>query len=137
MVIERARVVELRTISDPKGDLTPIEGGADVPFDIHRVYYTYHVPEGGTRGGHAHWVCREVIVAVSGSFEVVLDDGSTRSTYRLERPDRGLYVPSMIWRELEAFSVGAVCLVLASDHYDQADYIRDHGGFLEAVRSRR
>jgi len=135
MGIELARVINLRKMSDPKGNLTPIEGGADIPFEIRRVYYTYDIPGGETRGGHAHVQLQQFIIAVSGSFDVVLDDGTRRASFFLNRSYYGLYVPAMVWRELANFSSGSVCLVLASDHYDEADYIRDYDDFRGAVRS--
>jgi len=137
MSIEQARVVNLRRISDPKGNLTPIEGGQDIPFEIRRVYYTYDIPGGETRGGHAHMRLEQFIVAVSGSFDVVLDDGKARASFFLNRSYYGLYVPPMAWRELTNFSSGSVCLVLASDHYDEADYIRDYDEFLGVIGSQR
>ena len=135
MGIELARIINLRKISDPKGNLTPIEAGRDIPFDIRRVYYTYDIPGGETRGGHGHVRLEELIIAASGSFDVVLDDGNGRASFFLNRSYYGLYVPPMVWRELTNFSSGSVCLVLASDHYDEADYIRDYDDFLGAVRS--
>ena len=137
MGIKDARIVNLRKMSDPKGNLTPIEGGQDIPFDIRRVYYTYDIPGGETRGGHAHVHLQQFIIAVSGSFDVVLDDGSGPVSFFLNRSYYGLYVPPMLWRELTNFSSGSVCLVLASDHYDEADYIRDHDDFLGVVRKQR
>ncbi len=134
MGIERARIIEFRRISDPKGNLTPIEGAADVPFDIARVYYLYDVPGGEVRGGHAHRSLEQVIIAASGSFDVVLDDGLKRARFMLNRSYYGLYVPPMVWRELENFSSGSVSLVLASGHYDEADYIRDFHEFRDEVR---
>ncbi len=133
MPVSDARLIELRRISDPKGNLTPIEGGSDVPFEIKRVYYLYDVPGGESRGGHAHRQLEQFIVAANGSFDVVLDDGSQRQSFFLNRSYYGLFVPRMVWRELENFSSGSVCLVLASAHYDEADYLRDHGDFLAAV----
>jgi dTDP-4-dehydrorhamnose 3,5-epimerase-like enzyme len=132
--IERARIVNLRKISDPKGNLTPIEGGQDIPFEIRRVYYTYDIPGGEVRGGHAHRALEEFIIAASGSFEVVLDDGTAQASFFLNRSYYGLYVPPMVWRELKDFSSGSVCLVLASERYDEADYIREYAVFLQAVR---
>ena len=134
MGIEQARIINLRKIADPKGNLTPIEGADDVPFEIRRVYYIYDIPGGETRGGHAHVNLQAFIIAVSGSFDVLLDDGYDRASFFLNRSYYGLYVPPMVWRELANFSSGSVCLVLASDHYDEADYIRDHGDFLGAVQ---
>ena len=134
MGIDQARIVNLRKISDPKGNLTPIEGARDIPFEIRRVYYTYDIPGGESRGGHAHRDLQEFIIAVSGSFDVALDDGRSQASFFLNRSYYGLYVPKMVWRELTNFSSGSVCLVLASSHFDEDDYIRDHSDFTEAAR---
>lgn len=129
----RVRSIDFPIIHEPRGNLSFIEGGIHVPFDIKRVYYLYDVPGGAARGGHAHKDLQQVIIALSGSFDVVLDDGSSRSKVFLNRSYNGLYLPNMIWRELENFSSGAVCMVLASERYDEDDYIRDHGEFLRAA----
>jgi dTDP-4-dehydrorhamnose 3,5-epimerase-like enzyme len=129
----RVRSIDFPIIHEPRGNLSFIEGGIHVPFDIKRVYYLYDVPGGAARGGHAHKDLQQVIIALSGSFDVVLDDGSSRSKVFLNRSYNGLYLPNMIWRELENFSSGAVCMVLASERYDEDDYIRDHGEFLQAA----
>jgi hypothetical protein len=136
MGIEQAKIIDLKRITDPKGNLTPIESGLDIPFEFQRVYYTYDIPGGETRGGHAHRVVEEFIIAASGSFNVELDDGTERKSFFLNRSYYGLYVPSMMWRDLTNFSSGSVTLVLASAHYDEADYIRDHDEFLDAIRGR-
>jgi dTDP-4-dehydrorhamnose 3,5-epimerase-like enzyme len=127
------RLLELRVFRDPRGNLTPIEGGLDIPFEIQRVFYMYDVPGGASRAGHAHRALEQVIVAVSGSFDVVLDDGTTRATTTLNRSYQGLYVPNLVWRELENFSSGAVCLVLASLPFDEQDYFRNYDEFIEHV----
>ena len=127
-------MVDLPKISDPRGNLTFIEGGRHVPFDIRRVYYLYDVPGGAERGGHAHKALHQLIVAMSGSFDVVLDDGSAKKKFTLNRSYVGLYVPLMTWRELENFSSGAVCAVMASHRYDEGDYYRDYDAFLAATR---
>lgn len=127
------RVVALPRITDPRGNLTFIEGGAHVPFDIARVYYLYDVPGGESRGGHAHRDLEQVIIAASGSLEVVVDDGRHTERFFLNRSYYGLYVPRMVWRELEDFSSGSVCLVLASRPYDEADYFRDYAEFRAAA----
>ena len=134
MSIDQCRLIQLPKISDPRGNLTFIEGGRHVPFDIARVYYLYDVPGGAARGGHAHKQLQQLIIAMSGSFDVVLDDGRAKKTFSLNRSYVGLYVPTMIWRELENFSSGAVCAVMASNHYDEADYYRDYDEFLAAAR---
>lgn len=112
--------------SQRKGDISVVENAQTVPFDVKRVYYLYDVPGGESRGGHAHKKLQQLILAVSGSFSVTLDDGSVKRSFQLKRPYQGLYVPSGIWRTLEDFSSGAVCLVLASEKYDEEDYIRDY-----------
>lgn len=123
-------MIELPKISDPRGNLTFIEGGNHIPFDIKRVYYLYDVPGGAERGGHAHKNLHQLIVAMSGSFDVVLDDGLNKKRYHLNRSYQGLYVCSMIWRELDNFSSGSVCMVLASNNYDEDDYYRNYESFL-------
>jgi dTDP-4-dehydrorhamnose 3,5-epimerase-like enzyme len=123
-------VVSLPQIHDPRGDLTFIEGGRHVPFEIRRVYYLYNVPVDAVRGGHAHRDLEQVIFALSGSFRVKVDDGKTQQEYWLRDPRKGLYISRMIWREMDSFSQGAVCMVLASRHYDESDYIRDYQSFL-------
>ncbi|MBO6634175.1 FdtA/QdtA family cupin domain-containing protein [Parvibaculum sp.] len=134
MSIDDCRVIELPKISDPRGNLTFIEGETHVPYDIKRVYYLYDVPGGAERGGHAHKNLHQLMIAMSGSFDVVLDDGKRRRSVHLNRSYLGLYVPTMIWRELNNFSSGAVCMVLASEKYDEADYYRDYDEFCEVVR---
>lgn len=134
MSLERCRIIELPKIADPRGNLTFVEGGHHVPFDISRVYYVYDVPGGSERGGHAHRVLHQFIVAISGSFDVVLDDGTVRQRFHLNRSYYGLYVCPMIWRELDNFSSGSVCLVLASDRYDESDYIRGYDAYHDELR---
>jgi dTDP-4-dehydrorhamnose 3,5-epimerase-like enzyme len=128
--VDDCRLLDLPVVHNPQGNLTFIEGENHIPFDIARVYYLYDVPYGAVRGGHAHRELEQVLVAVSGSFEVVLDDGSQRKELTLNRADRGLFVPRMIWRELHEFSGGAVCVVLASERYEEADYYRKYDEFL-------
>lgn len=130
-IIKDCRIIDLRKIHDSRGNLTPIEGGIDIPFDIKRVYYLYDVPGGESRGGHAHKALHQLIVAVSGSFSVTLDDGKTKKTFILNRPYQGLLVVPGIWRTLDDFSSGAVCMVLASEVYQKEDYIRDYNSFLK------
>ena len=117
--------------SDRKGNISVVENGRDVPFDVKRTYYLYDVPGGESRGGHAHKELRQLIIAASGSFTVTLDDGHVKRTFTLNRPYHGLYVVPGIWRTLDDFSSGAVCLVLASEKYDTSDYIRDYNEFLK------
>lgn len=133
MSIERCKIINLPKIHDPRGNLTSIEGGVHVPFDIRRVYYLYDVPGGSERGGHAHKELQQLIVAMSGSFDILLDDGREKKRYHLNRSYNGLYVCPMIWRELDNFSSGSVCMVLASSHYDESDYFRDYQQFLNAA----
>ncbi|MFN4021478.1 MAG: sugar 3,4-ketoisomerase [Hydrogenophilus thermoluteolus] len=133
MRIDLCRIVELPKISDPRGSLTFIEGGRHVPFEIKRVYYLYDVPGGTERGGHAHKKLHQLLIAMSGSFDVVLDDGCSRKRFHLNRSYYGLYVCPMIWRELDNFSSGAVCMVLASNFYDENDYYRNYEDYLAAL----
>lgn len=132
MFVDRCHMVDLPKISDPRGNLTFVEGGQHVPFEIQRVYYLYDVPGGAERGGHAHKGLQQLIIAMSGSFDVVLDDGRERRRFHLNRSYSGLYVGPMIWRELDNFSSGSVCMVLASNRYDEADYYRDFDQYLSA-----
>jgi dTDP-4-dehydrorhamnose 3,5-epimerase-like enzyme len=132
--IETCRLVQLPKISDPSGNLTFIEGERHIPFEIKRVYYLYDVPEGRTRGRHAHKAVQQFIVAVAGSVTLVLNDSHRRKEFLLNRACCGVYVPRMTWQELKDFSPGSVCLVLASETYDEADYYRDYADFLAAVR---
>jgi hypothetical protein len=136
-VLAGPRILELRKIADERGNLTPIEANVDVPFEIRRVYYLYDVPGGESRAGHAHRTLQQVIIAASGSFDVTLDNGSSTEVYQLNRSYRALYVPPMQWRLLSNFSSGSVCLVLASEHFDESDYYRDHDVFLRAVAAAR
>lgn len=130
--IHDCRIIDLRRISDVRGNLTPIEADDDIPFGIKRVYYLYDVPGGESRGGHAHKALFQLIIAVSGSFAVTLDDGREKKTVVLNRPYQGLLIVPGIWRELDDFSSGSVCLVLASEKYDQEDYIRDYEEFIKS-----
>ena len=128
------KIIYLRKISDPRGNLTPIEGAQDIPFDIKRVYYLYDVPSGQSRGGHAHKELQQLIVATNGSFTMTLDDGTDKKSYTLNRPYQGLLIVPGIWRVLDDFSSGAVLLCLASDHYEEADYIRNYREFKKFKR---
>jgi dTDP-4-dehydrorhamnose 3,5-epimerase-like enzyme len=127
------RIVDLPRVTDPRGNLTFIEGGDHVPFDVKRVYYLYDVPGGATRGGHAHRQLEQFVIAASGSLDVLVDDGVHRERFFLSRSYYGLYIPRMVWRELDNFSSGSVCLVLASEHYDRGDYFYDYGEFEAAA----
>ena len=132
MTLNDCRMIDLPRINDPRGNLTFVEGERHVPFAIERVYYLYDVPGGAERGGHAHKELEQFIVAMSGSFDVVLDDGSGKKRYHLNRSYNGLYLCPMIWRELDNFSSGSVCMVLASRPYDESDYYRNYDEFLAA-----
>lgn len=127
-------IIELPRIMDPRGNLTVAEQQKNIPFEVRRVYWTYDIPAGEHRGGHAHKQCRELVVAVSGSFTVTLTDGQTRSTYLLNRPFQALLIETGVWRTLEDFSSGAVCLVLAEDYFEEEDYIRNYDDFLGYVK---
>jgi oxalate decarboxylase/phosphoglucose isomerase-like protein (cupin superfamily) len=137
MSLDRCHLVTLPRVNDARGNLTFIEGGEHVGFDIARVYYLYDVPGGAERGGHAHRNLEQLFIAMSGSFDVVLDDGNIRQRFQLNRSYVGLYVPSMVWREIDNFSSGSVCMVVASERYDEADYYRDYGDFKKAVGASR
>lgn len=128
-------IIDLPKIFDPRGNLTVAEQRKNVPFDVARVYWVYDVPAGESRGGHAHKQCLEFIIAVSGSFHVTLDNGHERQTFLLNHPYQGLLVETGVWRTLDDFSSGAVCLVLASELYEEEDYIRDYDEFLRMYRS--
>ena len=128
-----ASAIELGSVTDVRGDLTFIEGGRHVPFQIRRVYYLFNVPVDATRGGHAHLALEQVVFALSGSFRIRLDDGRVKTEIILRDPRKGLYLNRLIWREMDLFSQGAVCMVLASMPYDEADYLRSYDEFLKAV----
>jgi dTDP-4-dehydrorhamnose 3,5-epimerase-like enzyme len=137
MALADCRILELPKIHEPRGNLTFVEGGRHVPFEIARVYYLYDVPGGAERGGHAHKDLHQLIIAMSGSFDVVLNDGRDERRIHLNRSYQGLYVCPMIWRELTNFSSGAVCMVLASERYDENDYYRDYAEFLRDAQQGR
>lgn len=129
--VKSCQLLELPTIKDTNGVLSPIHGSVNVPFDINRLFYLYDIPGGESRGAHAHIACHQFLIAGSGSFEVVVDDGTESITYYLSRPSVGLYVPPGIWASENKFSSGAICLVLASHQYDAKDYIREYKYFLD------
>lgn len=137
MSLQDCHLIDLPKINDARGNLTFIEGGHHVPFDVRRVFYLYDVPGGSLRAGHALKSCHQFIVAISGSFDVVLDDGSARQRFHLNRSHYGLYVTPLTWREIDNFSSNSVCLVLASAAYSENDYYRDYESFLSAVREGR
>jgi dTDP-4-dehydrorhamnose 3,5-epimerase-like enzyme len=131
--VSRCQIIDFPKIEDARGNLTFIEGGRHVDFGIKRVYYLYDVPGGAERGGHAHKGLHQLLIAMSGSFDVVVDDGIHRQRFHLNRSYYGLYIPPMIWREIDNFSSGSVCMVLASEYYDEADYYRDRAEFKAAA----
>lgn len=127
--------INLPLIHDRRGDLTFIEGENHVPFKIARVYYLYNVPVDSERGGHAHRQLEQVVFALSGSFRLKIDDGTKKSEYWLRNPRKGLYLSNLVWREMDAFSQGAVCMVVASQRYDEADYIRNYADFQTSIEN--
>ena len=135
MGISDCRLIILPKVTDQRGNLTFIENNKQIPFEIKRIYYLYDVPGYACRGGHGHKELQQLIIAISGSFDVILDDGFHRHIYHLDRPDYALYVCQLMWREVYNFSFGAVCLVLASAVYDESDYYRDYDVFLKVARS--
>lgn len=130
---KNVRIISLPRIHDQRGDLTFIEGSNHIPFDIKRVYYLYNVPVDSERGGHAHKKLEQVVFALSGSFRVRVDNGCTKLDYWLRDPRQGLYISQLIWREIDSFSQGAVCMVLASLRYDESDYYRKYDDFIRRV----
>lgn len=134
MSLDDCRLIEFPKIADPRGNLTFIESDRDIPCSIRRVFYLYDVPGGAVRAGHALKTCHQLIVAASGSFDVVLDDGRRKARFQLNRSYFGLYVPPLIWREISNFSSGSVCMVLASEYYSEADYHREYDEFLRALQ---
>ena len=134
MHLSQCKIINIPKIESGKGNLTFIEANSHIPFDIKRVYYLYDVPGGTTRGAHAHKNLQQFIIAANGSFDVVLDDGYNKKRFHLNRSYYGLYLPPMLWRELDNFSSGSVCLVLASENYSSSDYIRDYEEFLHVAK---
>ncbi len=137
MNLSKCKIIDLPKVTDARGNLTFIEESKHIPFAIKRVYYLYDVPGGESRGGHAHKQLQQFIIAASGSFDVIVDDGFKKKRFSLNRSYYGLYLPTMIWRELENFSSGSVCLVLASDLYNREDYIYDYEIFKKMARTAR
>ena len=137
MGLDRCTLIDFPRIEDVRGNLTFIEGSRHVPFDIKRVYYLYDVPGGATRAAHAHKTLHQLLIAMSGSFDVTLDDGRDRRRFHLNRSYFGLYIPPMIWRDIDNFSSGSVCMALASEFFSEDDYYRDYGDFVGAAKALR
>ena len=129
MKVYDCSLIEMPRIEDETGNITPIQGTENLPFEVKRVFYLYDIPGGEARGAHAHKVCHQFLIAASGSFEVVMDDGQNKRTISLNRPNFGLYIPPGIWAAEQGFSSGAICLVLTSHKYDETDYLRDYNDF--------
>jgi len=134
MLIDKCCLIDLPKIADPRGNLTFVEACIHVPFDFKRVYYLYDVPGGSVRAAHGHKKLHQLMIAMSGSFDVVLDDGLEKKKFHLNRPYFGLYIPPMIWRDLDNFSSGSVCMVIASEYYSEEDYIRNYQEFILATQ---
>jgi dTDP-4-dehydrorhamnose 3,5-epimerase-like enzyme len=137
MSLKECKIIELPKIADVRGNLTFIENHRHIPFDIKRVYYLYDVPGGANRAGHGHKQLHQLLIAMSGSFDITLDDGFNKKVFHLNRSYFGLYIPPMIWREIDNFSSGSVCMVLASEFYSEDDYYREYEAFLKAVRGEK
>ena len=134
MTLKDCKIIQLPKIEDARGNLTFIEGGNHIPFDIKRVFYLYDVPGGSERAGHGHKKLEQLIIAMSGSFDLILDEGTEKKTFHMNRSYYGLYVPSKVWRVINNFSSGAVCMVLASEYYNESAYYRNYNEFIKAVR---
>ena len=135
MSLTNVKIIDFPKITDHRGSLSFVEGNKHIPFDIKRIYYLYDIPTNIERGAHGHKELEQIVIPISGSFDFTLDDGYKRKTFSLKEPSQGLYVPSMMWRELTDFSSGSVCLILASDVYKEEDYYRNYEEFLDAVKS--
>ncbi len=135
--IKKCQIVQLPKITDHRGNLTVIENNKNIPFEIKRVYYLYDVPGGVERGSHAHKNLQQLIVAISGSFDIIIDDGYHKKKYHLNRSYYGLYICPMVWREIINFSSGAVCMSLASDLYDESDYYRNYQDFMKSIKRQK
>lgn len=134
MKVSEAKIIEITKIEDRRGNLSVVEEFKDIPFKIARAYWVYDVPGGESRGGHAHKRLKQFVIALSGSFTVTLDDGTEKRAFHLNHPYQGLLIETGVWRTLDDFSSGAVCLVLASELYEEEDYIRDYDNFLKYVK---
>jgi dTDP-4-dehydrorhamnose 3,5-epimerase-like enzyme len=135
MSLKDCQLLELPKITDPRGNLTFVEENKHIPYDIKRVFFLYDVPGGENRAGHALKKCNQLLIAASGSFDVTLDDGKEKQTFHLNRSYYGLHIPPLVWREIDNFSSGSVCMVLASEFYSEADYYREYDDFLRAVQT--
>ena len=129
--VSNCSLIDMSKVHNDAGNITVVENQVNIPFDVERIYYLYDIPGGEERGGHAHYELEQYIIAASGSFDVVLDDGENRKTISLNRPNLALHVVPGLWRELENFSSGSICMVLASHKYDEKDYIRDYDYFVK------
>lgn len=137
MSIKVCRIIELPRVYDPRGNLTFIESERQIPFGLKRIFYLYDVPGGATRAGHALKTCHQFLIASSGSFDVIVDDGSQQERFPLNRSYQGLYIPPLIWREIDNFSSNSICTVLASEFFTESDYYRNYSSFVTAVRGRQ
>ena len=137
VTIRDCDIINLPKISDPRGNLTFIEGGNHLPFEIKRIFYLYDVPGGAWRAGHALKTCHQFVIAISGSLDVILDNGIRKKRYHLNRSYYGLYIPPLIWREIDNFSTNSVCLVMASEFYQESDYFRSYAEFRKIVGDRK
>jgi len=135
MSIKECRIIEFPKIHDTRGNLTFIESNKTIPYKVQRVYYLYDIPSGETRAGHAHKALKQVLIAISGSFDVYLDDGTSKKKYHLNRPNYGLYITPLVWRVIKNFSSGAVCLSIVSEYYDESDYIRKYEDFKRKMEN--
>ena len=131
MTVYNCSIIEMPRIENEAGNITSVQGLENLPFEVNRIFYLYDIPGGEARGAHAHKECHQFLIAASGSFEVALDDGKNKRTVMLNRPYSGLHIPPGVWAAEQGFSSGSICLVLASEKYDEADYIRDYDEFLE------
>ena len=133
MRIDECKIIQIPKVFDKRGNLSFIEENKHIPFEIKRIYYLYDVPGDSVRAGHAHKNLHQFMIAISGSFEITLDDGVNKKTLNLKKPYEGIYIPPMIWRDLDNFSSGSVCLVLASDYFDESDYYRNYNEFIANI----
>ena len=133
-MLSDCRLIDLPKVSDPRGNLTFVESERQIPFAIKRIYYLYDVPGGAERGAHGHKALHQLVIAMSGSFDIELDDGFEKKIYHLNRGYYGLYISPMIWRDIRNFSSGAICMVIASDFYNEADYFRNYNEFIAAAK---